>query len=120
MCPYTPAEFDGALSRIFAQDYTLLAEAIDVFTPLIYAKKSGRRADWGRRFLESSPDFVPSDKLVQPILDFLDFPDSLAETTRSKVPPWGFQMFSGAKMFERKADRKLFNNAVEAISGQWQ
>jgi hypothetical protein len=36
MCPWTPAEFDGALSRIFAQDYTLMAPAIDIFTPLIY------------------------------------------------------------------------------------
>ena len=120
MCPYTPTEFDGALSHIFAQDYTLLAEAIDVFTPLIYVKKSGRRSDWGRRFLESSPDFVLSGKLVQPILDFLDFPDSLTEITRSKVPSWGFQMFSGAKMFEKEADRKKFSKMVQIISAEWQ
>ena len=120
MCPYTPTEYDGALSRIFAQDYTLLAEAIDVFTPLFYVNKSGRRADWGRRFLESAPDFVPPEKLVQPILDFLDFPDSLTEITGSKVPSWGFQMFSGAKMFEREDSRKTFGNAVKKISAEWQ
>jgi hypothetical protein len=37
MCPWTPDKYDGALTRIFAQDYVLLAPAIDVFTPLIYA-----------------------------------------------------------------------------------
>jgi hypothetical protein len=119
MCPYTPAELDGALARIFAQDYNLLSEAIDVFTPLIYAEKSARGSDWGRRFLESSPGFVPPEKPVQPILDYLDFPDSLTEITRSEVPAWGFQMFSGAKMFEREADRRLFSEAVEKIAPQW-
>jgi hypothetical protein len=37
-----PKEFDDALRRIFGQDYTRLAPAIDVFTPLIYGVKSGR------------------------------------------------------------------------------
>ncbi len=116
MCPYTPAELDGALARIFAQDYALLSETIDVFTPLIYAEKSGRGSDWGRNFWESSPGFVPSGKPVQPILDYLDFPDSLTEMIRSEVPAWGFQMFLGAKMFERETDRKIFARAVRAIA----
>ena len=119
MCPYTPMELDGALSRIFAQDYALLSETIDVFTPLIYAEKSGRDSDWGRAFLESSPDFIPPGKPVQPILDYLDFPDSLTEMIRSEVPAWGFQMFSGAEMFEREADRRLFSRAVVKIASQW-
>jgi hypothetical protein len=74
MCPWTPQEFDGALRRIFAQDYNLLAEFIDVFTPLIYAHKSGRPAQWGREFLEQSPVFIPSGAKTQLILDMLDFP----------------------------------------------
>ena len=65
MCPWTPAEFDGALRRIFAQDYDLLARAIDVFTPLIYAEKSGRPAGWGREFLEQAAAFVPAGRKVQ-------------------------------------------------------
>jgi hypothetical protein len=32
MCPWTPTEYDGALRRIFAQDYDLLSPSIDVFT----------------------------------------------------------------------------------------
>jgi hypothetical protein len=98
----------------------LLSRAIDVFTPLIYVEKSGRRSDWGRRFLEGSPGFVPSETPVQPILDFLDFPDSLIEMVQSKVPAWGFQMFSGAKMFERDSNRRIFSRSVEQISAQWQ
>ncbi len=54
MCPWLPDEYDGALRRIFAQDYSLLAPAIDIFTPLIYCTKSGRSAEWGREFLEAS------------------------------------------------------------------
>jgi len=59
MCPWTPGEYDGALRRIFAQDYALLAPAIDVFTPLIYAKKSGRASAWGRELLDQMNSYVP-------------------------------------------------------------
>ena len=86
MCPWTPDEFDGALTRIFAQDYALLAPAIDVFTPLIYGKKSGRSADWGREFLERARTFIPKESKVQLILDVLDFPGSLVATGASPIP----------------------------------
>ena len=89
MCPWTPAEFDGALARIFAQDYALLAPSIDVFTPLIYAAKSGRTARWGRDFLAQAPAFVPADRKVQLILDALDFPDSLIETAAARPAELG-------------------------------
>jgi hypothetical protein len=69
MCPWTPAEFDGALTRIFAQDYELFAPAIDFFTPLIYGEKSGRAANWGRQFLEQAEEFVPAARKVQLILE---------------------------------------------------
>ena len=115
MCPWRPDEFEGALTRIFAQDYALMASAIDVFTPLIYVKKSGRTAQWGCDFLESSKEFVPSDRKVQLILDALDFPDSLVETTRSTVPSWGFQMFGGTQVFNDPTKAEIFQNAVKKI-----
>jgi hypothetical protein len=59
MCPWTPDEFDGALTRIFAQDYALLTSAIDVFTPLIYVQKSGRTPRWGVRIPAKSPGVYP-------------------------------------------------------------
>jgi hypothetical protein len=115
MCPWTPDEFDGALTRIFAQDYALLAPAIDVFTPLIYVQKSGRSAGWGRDFLEQAPTFIPPDHKVQLILDALDFPDSLLAAAEASRPSWGIQLFGGAHVFSDPAQAQIFLTAVEQI-----
>jgi hypothetical protein len=115
MCAWTPDEFDGALTRIFAQDYALLAPAIDVFTPLIYAAKSGRTAGWGRDFLERAPAFVPLERRVQLILDALDFPDSLLATADSPRPSWGIQLYGGASVFSDAEKARVFGEAVERM-----
>jgi hypothetical protein len=115
MCPWTPDEFDRALTRIFAQDYALLAPGIDVFTPLIYAKKSGRPPDWGREFLEQAPAFVPRDRKVQLILDVLDFPDSFLAAAASSQPSWGIQIFGGAQVFQDPDWARTWGAAVEQI-----
>lgn len=115
MCPWTPEEYDGALRHIFAQDYGLLAPAIDVFTPLIYGAKSGRPATWGRAFLEHTPAFVPADRTVQLILDALDGPDSLLETAAAARPSWGLQIFDGARVFADAAFARIFQTAVARI-----
>jgi hypothetical protein len=99
MCPWQPREFDGALTRIFAQDYARLAPAIDVFTPLIYCAKSGRAPGWGREFLEAAAGFVPQDRALQLILDAKDFPASLRATAESHRPSRGLQVFDGAVVF---------------------
>ena len=104
MCPWRPDEFGGALTNIFAQDYALLAPHVDVFTPLVYAQKSGRPPEWARAFLEASPEFVPRGSRVQLILDVLDFPDSMAAAADSAVQGWGVQVFGGADVF---ADARL-------------
>jgi hypothetical protein len=115
MCPWAPEEFDGALARIFAQDYDLLAPAIDLFTPLIYADKSGRDPAWGREFLARARTFVPSVRAVQLILDVLDFPDSLREVAASPRPSWGIQLFGGAALFADPDRAREFARAVEQI-----
>jgi hypothetical protein len=115
MCPWTPAEHGGALTRIFAQDYTLLAPAVDVFTPLIYAAKSGRPARWGRDYLEAAPVFVPPARKVQLILDVLDFPDSLHAAAEAAQPSWGLQLFGGAEVFADPERAQHFAVAVERI-----
>jgi hypothetical protein len=115
MCPWIPAEFDGALTRIFAQDYARLAPAIDVFTPLIYGAKSGRPTTWGREFLEAAPAFVPPGRPVQLILDALDGPASLVETAASSQPSWGLQVFGGDKVFADPSFAQVFQDAVERI-----
>ena len=115
MCPWTPSEFNGALTRIFAQDYARLAPAIDVFTPLIYGTKSGRPASWGKEWLAASVTFVPSERKVQLILDALDFPDSLLATGEAQPPSWGLQVFGGAKIFENPEWARHFRTVVEQI-----
>ncbi|GAF84614.1 unnamed protein product [marine sediment metagenome] len=115
MCPWQPQEFDSARTRIFAQDYALLAPAIDVFTPLIYAQKSGRSPGWGREFLERAPGFVPGDRKVQLILDALDFPGSLLATAASSRPSWGVQIFGGTQVFADPGRAQTFRRAVEQI-----
>jgi hypothetical protein len=115
MCPWMPDAFDGALTRIFAQDYALLASAIDVFTPLIYVKKSGRSADWGRVFLENADTFVPGERKVQLILDALDFPDSLIAIGASLKPSWGLQLFGGDRVFSDPDKALVFRDVVERI-----
>ena len=115
MCPWTPKEFDGALTRIFAQDYALLAPAIDIFTPLIYAAKSGRPATWGATFLEAAPTFVPRDRKVQLILDARDGPTSLAATGAAARPSWGLQVFEGATVFANTTFAQGFQAAVAHI-----
>lgn len=118
MCPWSPEQFDGALTRIFAQDYAQMAEAIDVFTPLIYCKKSGKSARWGRDWLNRSSEFVPADRKVQLILDAADFPDNVIETATPGVPTWGFQLFAGAPLFAERDKALLFRRSVETIREQ--
>jgi len=115
MCPWTPEAFDGALTRIFGQDYAQLAPAIDVFTPLIYGAKSGQTARWGRTFLEQAPAFVPRDRKVQLILDALDGPASLIETAAAARPSWGLQVFDGARLFADPSFARGFQSAVAQI-----
>lgn len=118
MCPWYPTEFDGALRRIFAQDYALMASAIDIFTPLIYGTKSGRAATWGREWLEASVDFVPPTHNVQLILDALDFPASLAETAESAILSCGLQIFNGAQVFANPEWATVFRGVVEQLEKQ--
>ena len=119
MCPWTPDEFDGALSRIFAQDYRLLAPLVDVFTPLIYAQKSGRPATWAGEFMDGSRDFVPRRRLLQPILDVLDFPASMTCLTEAATPSWGVQLFAGAEVFADGTKAEQFARLAEALRQRW-
>ena len=115
MCPWMPGEHGGALRRIFAQDYTLLAPAIDVFTPLIYAAKCGRPPSWGAEFLARAGTFVPAGSRVQLILDALDFPASVEAVAASPVPSWGLQMFGGATLFEDEGKLAAWTRLVAAL-----
>jgi len=115
MCPWTSAEFDGALRRIFAQDYALLAPAIDVFTPLIYVLKSGRHLDWGAEFLRQAAGFIPAGNKIQLILDVLDFPYSLQASAQADPPSWGIQLYGGRSVFADPDQSRIFAQSIERI-----
>ena len=115
LCPWQPHEFDSGISRIFGQDVNLMADAIDVFTPLIYTAKSGRAYGWGREYLESSGGWMPAGKKVQLILDAQDFPQSLEAAASSRIPSWGIQMFSGGSIFSDRGRAEQFRQAVNQI-----
>ncbi|WP_235297805.1 glycoside hydrolase family 10 protein [Portibacter marinus] len=45
-CPWDDQEFDGANRRLLGLDYDLLKGTIDVFSPMVYHAKMGRKPDW--------------------------------------------------------------------------
>lgn len=115
LCPWAPHEYNEAITRIFGQDVNLLADSIDVFTPLIYTAKSGRAPDWGKEYLEKSGEWMPAGKKIQLILDALDFPDSLDAAAASQIPSWGIQLFGGSSIFADRSMAGKFRQAVDQI-----
>ena len=106
------------MTRIFAQDYDLLAPAIDVFTPLIYCQKSGRPADWGREFLEEAPGFVPQGRSrCSSSWTRSTIPSSLLAVAASARPSWGIQVFGGAEVFGDPDRAQVFASAV--VDRRW-
>lgn len=45
-CPWDDDEFDGARKRILGLDYELLKGTIDVFSPMVYHGRMGRKPEW--------------------------------------------------------------------------
>lgn len=45
-CPWDDQEFDGARRRILGLDYDLLKETIDVFSPMVYHGRMGKKPEW--------------------------------------------------------------------------
>lgn len=120
-CPWHPEEFDGAITRIFGQDLSRLAEVFDVITPLIYAEKCGRPPGWSADYMRRSREFVPDSAAVMPILDVLDFPQSVtalvdaAGAEQAASRPAGVQIFGGDAIFADAGKTAVFNEAVRRI-----
>jgi len=45
-CPWNDEEFDGARRRILGLDYDLLRDVFDVFSPMVYHARMGRKPAW--------------------------------------------------------------------------
>lgn len=120
-CPWYPEEFDWAITRIFGQDLNRLAEVFDVVTPLIYAEKCGRPPAWSAEYVRRSREFVPSSAAVMPILDVLDFPQSVTalvdevEGSEPSTAPAGIQIFGGDAVFADAGKTAVFNEAMRRL-----
>ena len=116
-CPWEPAEFDGALTRIFAQDLDRLAGICDVVSPLHYATKSGRSDDWVMQYMSRCREFVPPSARVEPIVDALDLPGNLEAIAMAATEmPTGLQVFAGDSVFANPDLVALFDRAVSALA----
>jgi len=45
-CPWNDEEFDGARRRTLGLDYEMLKKTIDVFSPMVYHARMGRKPQW--------------------------------------------------------------------------
>lgn len=45
-CPWTDGEFNNARRRILGLDYALLKKTVDVFSPMVYHERMGRKPVW--------------------------------------------------------------------------
>ncbi len=51
-CPWTDEEFDSARYRILGLNYDLLKENVDVFSPMVYHARMGRKPAWVKENIE--------------------------------------------------------------------
>lgn len=51
-CPWNDQEFNGARRRILGLDYDLLKKTIDVFSPMVYHERMGRKPNWVKENIE--------------------------------------------------------------------
>ncbi len=103
-CPWDDQEFDGARRRILGLDFDLLAETIDVFSPMVYHARMGRTPDWvGENInwlcnrLEISDDAYPK---VWPIVQAYNDPGIISSEEFESVLRHGLSgKSSGVMMF---------------------
>ncbi len=81
-CPWDDDEFNGARRRILGLDYDLLKEVIDVFSPMVYHGRMGRKPEWVEENitwfcnrLEIEPGTYPK---VWPIVQAYDDPEKIS------------------------------------------
>jgi len=51
-CPWNDVEFDSARRKNLGLDYDMLVETIDVFSPMVYHKRMGRKPQWVQKNIE--------------------------------------------------------------------
>ncbi len=74
--PYSPDEHDGALRRIVGQDYTILANVVDIISPMIYHRMINKPVDRIRELTLEIQNVT--DTPVWPVVQTMNLPDTLS------------------------------------------
>ena len=51
-CPWDDDDFEGARRRILGLDYDMLKESVDVFSPMVYHGRMGKKSRWVKENIE--------------------------------------------------------------------
>ena len=68
--PWRLADYEGSILKIVGQDYRALAQHVDVFSPMVYHKMCGHRAEWIAEVMEEVDALT--GKPVWPIIQSVD------------------------------------------------
>lgn len=99
-CPWTDAEYDGARRRILGLDFDLLAPEVDVFSPMVYHKRKGRKPEWVREYVEWISKRLPGNVRIWPIVQAHGSPSAVTAAEFEQVMRGGASgRASGLQMF---------------------
>jgi hypothetical protein len=107
-CPWNDDEYNGARQRILGLDYDLLRPVIDVFSPMVYHGRMGRKPEWVAENIEWFCKRLNIESghwpKVWPIVQAYDEPDYTTPDEFIKVLSWGSAPpVSGVMMFTTRA-----------------
>jgi len=125
-CPWEDGEFNGARVRILGLDYDLLKDLTDVFSPMVYHGRMGRKPEWVReniewfcRRLDISPGAFPK---VWPIVQAYDDPRAITQEEFRKVlnygsavPVTGIMMFTANAVAENPAKTETMKQVYSGL-----
>jgi len=110
-CPWDDTEFDGARRYNLGLDYDMLVKTIDVFSPMVYHGRMGRRPQWVEenitwfsQKISAQPGKYPK---IWPIVQAYDNPEIISDTDFELVLKGGLSgQSSGVMMFTTSAVAK--------------
>lgn len=114
--PWKKDRYNGAILTLLGQDITMLADLVDVFTPMIYHRMIGEPVSYIHEIVKYTHDLT--DKLVLPILQVKDMPDwlddkltdeelKLATKEAFKPPSSGVSFFTWDQAEKTSKDRVI-------------
>ncbi|MBL7697755.1 MAG: hypothetical protein JNK79_06335 [Chitinophagaceae bacterium] len=98
-CPWNDEDFNGARYRILGLDYNKLEKEVDVFSPMVYHNRMGRKAEWVKENIEWFSKIVPNKK-IWPIVQASNEPANVSAKEFEKVLRYGLSgRATGVMMF---------------------